>query len=421
MKFQFRYLTDKSVSEVAKDIKADLDADLSTVVALTDAFKIYKDFSKDEWQDIVHKMYANVFNGNKNVYALWSSWELNMIDTSWELPYGRISHTFWRENNMVKEQRELRSLDGDSPLYLKTKNTLVPSIEEPYFDVVSQGTRESLLMTSLAAPVLDNGKFIAVVAFDITLLQFQKLVEKISPFTGSYAFLISNGGLITGHPEKEMLNKNINEVFPEDSKNNNIVQNVSEGKKFSYRSFNDEGKEVYVSYAPIFIGETTTPWSIAISVPVETIMAEANRYFRISLFIGIAGIFLLAFIINLVSKNITSGLRKGVGFAKQIADGDLTATFDIKQNDEVGDLAFALNQMVFKLREIVESVDVSAENVSSASLEMSSNSQQLSFGANTQASSAEQVSASMQEMSSNIQQNASNAQQTGKISMKAAE
>ena len=108
-------VTNYQVSEAAKDIKANLSAELAGLASLADAFKIYKDFNKDEWQEQVHKMYYNIFSENENVYALWSSWELNMIDPDWDRPTGRISHTYWRENGIVKDQTELRSLDGDSP------------------------------------------------------------------------------------------------------------------------------------------------------------------------------------------------------------------------------------------------------------------------------------------------------------------
>jgi len=349
-------VTDKYVSEVAKDIKARLDADLAAVVALTDAFKVYKDYSKDEWQTLVHKMYYNVFKENERVYALWSSWELSKIDPEWDLPYGRISHTFWRENNIIKEQTELRSMDGDSPIYAQTKNVHIPSINEPYFDVVSEGSRESLLMTSLKSPVVDNGQFVAVVAFDITLFQFQELVEEIKPFEGSYAFLVSNGGVISGHPNKELLNKNIEEIFPEDNSKHNIAGNIRQGEPLNYISENEEGVQHYITYAPIYVGDTNTPWSIAISVPVDTIMAEANKNFRVSLIVGIIGILIMAFVIAIIGKNITDPLTKITQLLKNLARGHIDEKMKIKieTGDEIEEMTNALNQSIEGLNKKVD-------------------------------------------------------------------
>ncbi len=348
--------TNSFANETAKDVKARLDAELGAAVALTDAFKIYEDFSKDEWQDIVHKMYANVFKENKNIYALWSSWELSKIDPEWEYDYGRVSHTFWRENGTYKEQTELRSLDGDSPMFSVTKTKLNPSINEPYFDVVSGGSRESLLMTSLMSPVVNNGEFIAVVGFDITLEQFQQLVEGIKPFDGSYAYLVSNEGIISGHPNKELLNIPIEEVFPDDNQEYKIKSNIKKGKPFNYISKDKSGVEMYYTYAPIKVIYTDTPWSIAISVPIKTIMKTATRNFRISILVGIIGILIIIFVIAIISKSITNPLSKITALLKKLSKGHIDSKMKMNVNtgDEIEEMANALNESVEGLAKKVE-------------------------------------------------------------------
>lgn len=121
-----------------------------------------------------------------------------------------------------------------------------------------------------------------------------------------------------------------------------------------------------------------------------------------------------------IARGIINPINKGVKFAQEVADGNLKATVDVNQKDEIGRLADALKGMVARLREIVGNVIAGAENIASASQEMSSTSQEMSQGANEQASSAEEVSSSMEEMAANIQQNTDNAQQTEKIAMKAS-
>ena len=121
-----------------------------------------------------------------------------------------------------------------------------------------------------------------------------------------------------------------------------------------------------------------------------------------------------------IARGIINPINKGVKFAQEVADGNLKATVEVNQKDEIGRLADALKGMVARLREIVGNVIAGAENIASASQEMSSTSQEMSQGANEQASSAEEVSSSMEEMAANIQQNTDNAQQTEKIAMKAS-
>lgn len=123
---------------------------------------------------------------------------------------------------------------------------------------------------------------------------------------------------------------------------------------------------------------------------------------------------------TVIALGIIRPINKGVQFAMKISEGDLTATIEIDQEDEVGNLAKALENMVEKLREIVDNIIAGADNIASASMEMSSSSQEMSQGASEQASSAEEVSSSMEQMASNIQQNTDNANETEKISMKAS-
>ncbi len=123
----------------------------------------------------------------------------------------------------------------------------------------------------------------------------------------------------------------------------------------------------------------------------------------------------------ILTRGITQPVYKGVTFAKEMAEGNLTASLDVDQKDEIGDLARALQEMRDQLVGVVRDVQGASNNVASGSQEMSSTAQQMSEGATEQAASAEEVSSSMEEMSSNISQNSDNAAQTEKISQQAAQ
>jgi methyl-accepting chemotaxis protein len=140
------------------------------------------------------------------------------------------------------------------------------------------------------------------------------------------------------------------------------------------------------------------------------------------LIIIITLIIILIFILVLlyVNRTITKPIKKGVEFARKIANGDLTATVDIKQNDEIGELADSLSNMAEKLNEMVSSLTSSSDYISQASIEITSKSQELVKGANSQASSSQELASSMEEMASNIQQNSDNSKETEKISLSAS-
>lgn len=122
-----------------------------------------------------------------------------------------------------------------------------------------------------------------------------------------------------------------------------------------------------------------------------------------------------------IARGIVNPIRQGVQFAETLASGDLMATVDLDQKDEIGQLASALNAMVDKLKQVVIDVKMASEQVTSGSQELSSSSEEMSQGATEQAAAAEEASSSMEQMAANIRQNADNAMQTEKIAVKSAE
>ena len=145
--------------------------------------------------------------------------------------------------------------------------------------------------------------------------------------------------------------------------------------------------------------------------------SQSSTITLICLVIGVALALLLGY---LLSRSIIGPVMKGVGFAKQLSEGDLTQTIDVHQKDEIGILAEALREMKDKLTAVVSDVQTATDNVASGSEELSATSESLSQGATEQAASIEEVSSSMEQMAANISQNAENAKQTDELANKAA-
>jgi len=86
--------TDVYAQMIAKDIKSQLDADLSLVKTLAEAFRTYKSLSTEQWKELFYQMYQEVFANNPHIYSLWDSWELNAIDPEWTKPTGRYVNIY---------------------------------------------------------------------------------------------------------------------------------------------------------------------------------------------------------------------------------------------------------------------------------------------------------------------------------------
>lgn len=123
---------------------------------------------------------------------------------------------------------------------------------------------------------------------------------------------------------------------------------------------------------------------------------------------------------TVIVRSITRPLAVAVAAAERVAAGDLTDSFEIRSNDETGQLLRALQRMQESLVNTVASVRSNAESVASASAQIASGNNDLSARTEQQASALEQTSASMEEMGSTVNQNADSAAQADRLAMEAS-
>jgi len=166
--------------------------------------------------------------------------------------------------------------------------------------------------------------------------------------------------------------------------------------------------------------------SIIVSIQEEADEAtsEMHEVLSSSLWTSMV-VFVLALAIILpvffyIVRGVVFALIKGVSFANSLANGDLTASLDVNNQDETGQLAERLVYMRDKLREVVGGIQQSSGNVASGSQELSASAETVSQGATEQAASVEQVSASILQMADSIKTTTDNAQSTDLIASRTA-
>ncbi|MCL2709501.1 MAG: methyl-accepting chemotaxis protein, partial [Planctomycetaceae bacterium] len=192
--------------------------------------------------------------------------------------------------------------------------------------------------------------------------------------------------------------------------------------------------------------------------------AFSNRVVWILLFTVIGAVFAGLIISFVLTRNITSGLKRAVGAMKLIADdGNVSIEIpssDVNRKDEIGDLAHAveailkqfqnveklandladghynvetkirgdqdsmninLNKMLDQVNQAMAEIGEGVQQVATGSNEVSSASQALSSGAQESAASLEEITASMSEISSQTKTNAESAGQARDLAHKASQ
>lgn len=341
-------VTSATAQKYASDIRALLEEDLVAMQVLSQSVLSYKLMPEEQWKVVFAKMYEEVIKNNPQFLAVWDSWELSHINPNYDKDYGRYVAEFWREGQDIKSNFSLKSMTGDNTDYARIKRNAIDCIEVPYFYSYTGNKQDELLMTSLISPIIDEGEYIGVVGVDITLERYHPIITQIRPFKGSYSFLVANDFQYAAHPNMEKHGENLLNDYEATLSQHDAIEKIVNGEEVSFVANDVNGIKSFFIYAPIIVGKTGTPWSLAIVVPHSTILEQANRNFTVSLIVGLLGLLLLSAIIAYASKKIIDPIIFITGILKRMAKGNIAEDMklSLESKDELGQMAGALNTTI---------------------------------------------------------------------------
>ena len=339
-------LTNTYAREYANYTKADLSVDMNMTRALANIAMGYKNMPQDEMEDILNEMIFHLIEENPNFLSTWFNWELSAIWPDWEKPHGRQRLTYYRMGGEILYRTEvIDTIPGFTKgAYYDMLEKQIEYVMDPYYFTYHEDEDE-VLETSVAVPIIIDGVTVGVAGIDLLLQRFQDIIVEIHPIKDSYAFLISNNGQFVAHNNEELVGTFVQEIEGEDS---DIVQKIQDGEEFLYTRKGEDGEDYWISYAPVYIGNSPTPWSFGIAVPINVIMAEEKATLKKSMLAGLIGLLLTALIIWIIAHSISRPVVKTTAILGDLATGDIDESkkIKIKTKDEIGEMANSVNTLI---------------------------------------------------------------------------
>ncbi|QGU95793.1 HAMP domain-containing protein [Clostridium bovifaecis] len=117
-----------------------------------------------------------------------------------------------------------------------------------------------------------------------------------------------------------------------------------------------------------------------------------------------AGIFLALLLGIKMSNMISKRMNKVLAFAESVGEGDLSSEIDINTQDEIGNLASALNKAGENMRALISEIMGSAADISAASEELSATTEEVSSQMETIDESAGQIAKGAQDLSASTEE-----------------
>ena len=347
---QVTAVANTKAQESANLIKSRIDVYLNICKTLAETGKNYQVIPFEQMDTLYLEAQKNVLKEYPEFISVATSFELNAIDTSWKKSHGRkLTGWFRGKNNIIKYFKKRLNLESDdkNSAYYKMKTTGKPMIVDPEFYSYTGNKEDEYLNSNISYPIMHQGSFIGLAGIDIDLKGFQKIIKEIHPFEESFAFLLSNNSTLSAHPNDEYLGKPIKEVYPQLTKENNIIHKVAEGKNFSFTDKIDETKKYY-SFASVEIDEVETPWAIGIAVPYKIIREKSQQMLFTALIVGILGLIILTGIIWYIAKNISEPIEGITEILKKLSQGHIDESLKTEETseDEIGEMTIALNKSI---------------------------------------------------------------------------
>jgi methyl-accepting chemotaxis protein len=148
----------------------------------------------------------------------------------------------------------------------------------------------------------------------------------------------------------------------------------------------------------------------ALDEHADAVASDAKR--TIYIVAGLALLLALAMGIA-VTRSIVRPVRRFVVAIDRVAEGDLTASAELEQRDEIGQLAASFDTTMSSLRQIVTTMAASATTVAATAEEIAATSNSISASAVQTSSEAQLVSAAADAVSQNVQTVAAGSEQMG--------
>jgi len=340
-----------------------------------------------------NELFAMV-DGHPDIFGVWCIWEKDVLEggdrqylgTEGANETGRFAPYWYRTSSGITQDiiDEDEAANPQGP-YQTINSRGHGAVSDPYIYRI-QG--KDILMTTMALPIhTKNGKIVGVIGIDITLEKIQEISRINRPFDSDIFAVFSNNGTVVSHFDPSRIGKDMRETERDMAGQyfDSFMEAISKGEDFFYTIYAQPlDAHLNVFCVPVKIGASLTPWSYAVAVASEIILAPVHKMELLTVIIGIVILSISALAAVVLSRSISKPLVKVTDALKDISqgEGDLTRSIDINSSDEIGSMAHYFNMTLQKIKSLVKNIKNETVTLSDIGIELAGNMTQTAAAVN---------------------------------------
>jgi class 3 adenylate cyclase len=202
----------------------------------------------------------------------------------------------------------------------------------------------------IAAPVLDEGRIIGVVALQ---MNNEAIYEIVNDYTGLYQTGETVIASQVGHravfqaPSRHDPYAAFRRKIDLGSDRDQALENAVKGRKGSGITMDYRNKKVLAvwKYTP------DMRWGMVTKMDLDEAYAPVAKLRNLSLGVGLVTVVMVVISAIFVARSISKPIRELTWGTRRVAEGDLSQKIEISTKNEIGDLAQSFNEMTEGLKE----------------------------------------------------------------------
>ncbi len=337
--------------DLSNKVKGLIESKAKIVESLAQTMQEFESLDESVRRQTYTKMLRHVIADNSDILSIWSVWEPNSIDSrdaECELAEdatatGSYSPSFYRQGDEIKVEVNSNMPPYDKPYYTIPRETMSVALLNPYLYSYKADKKDSVLITSVIAPISLWGEFLGVVGIDFSLEYVQNSVSVYKTNAEEQIYLIAEDGNFIFHPDQNLVGTQ--QTFVADSVRATIADTmvITHGKKPTIR---------VMKLIPLL----NTHWDLITTLPIKVAYAEASKSFFNVILLILAGFVILSIVISMVARNISKSIvninNKLAGLSLGIIDK--TDNGRKKLESEITDLDLSLDKLFDSLQASVD-------------------------------------------------------------------
>lgn len=266
---------------------------------------------------------------------------------------------------------------------------------------------DSIIVLMAAIPIRQDNRVVGVLLGRMDGYFLSNFTDSLGYGENGWGYIMHRDGTIYAYPDRSVVEEEHNLLRnPHYAAIADSLKELGVGNLGLIR-FNFLDTERYNAVSPV----PNTDWIVAIGAEVDEALLNVNNFAKILVLttlilvlLGLSAGFILA-------RQIARPIIQVQDVIEAVAEGDLTQAVELRNKDEIGRLARALNTTVANMQEALGLVNETTNELAGTSEEMAAASQEVSASIEEVASTTNHFSSALDMMNTNAQTMTSNVQQ----------